>query len=177
MPLERRSLPQSPIYSHHSCGWLTLGPYQARTMRGCDTPNDARLRYAERCAVAIGQTNRRRPASTIPYPDVAKVRTFLPQGRSVPKVRPRGQVETSLMHGVTTVARPGDVELMRMPRHRSGKARLMLPPWHRPGEVEQVLPPWHRPDEVEQVLPAWHGHRPTRLSRCYLRGIGIGRRG
>jgi hypothetical protein len=126
-------------------------------MRSCDTPNDARLRYAERCTVAICRTSRRWSASTIAYPDVAKVRTFLPQGRSVPKVRPKGQVETSLMHGVTTVARPGDVERMRMPRHWSGKARLMLPPWHRPGEVQLMLPPWHGPGEVELLLPPWHG--------------------
>jgi hypothetical protein len=116
-------------------------------------------------------------------------------------VRPKGQAETSLVHGVTTVARPGDAELMRMPRHRLGEAELTLPPWHRPGEVEQVLPPWHRPGEVEQVLPpwhrpgedeqvlpAWHRHQPTRLgrgyrrgidqarlNRCYLRAMGIGR--
>jgi hypothetical protein len=42
--------------SHHSCGWLTLGPYQARTMRRCDWPNDARLRLAERCTDAIRRT-------------------------------------------------------------------------------------------------------------------------
>jgi hypothetical protein len=190
MHLERRRLPRTPIYSHHSCGWLTLGPYQARTMRGCDTSNDARLRYAERCTVAICRTSCRRSASTIPYPDiaevrrftpdpiplVAKVRTFLPQGRSVPKVRPKGQVETSLVHGVTTVARPGDVERMRMPRHWSGKARLMLPPWHRPGEVQLMLPPWHGPGEVRLMLPPWHGpgevelllppwHRPGKVEQ------------
>jgi hypothetical protein len=147
----------------------------------------------------MGQTDRGRSASTIPYPDiaevrhftpdpiplVAKVRTFLPQGRSVPKVRPKGQVETPLVHGVTTVARPGDAELMRMPRHRSGEAGLMLPPWYRPGEAELLLPPWHRPGkvelllppwhrlgEVQQVLPEWHRHWPVMLSLCSRLGLG-----
>jgi hypothetical protein len=53
--------------------------------------------------------------------------------------------ETPLVHGVITVARPGDVELMRMPRHRSGEAELMLSPWYRPDKVELRLPPWQGP--------------------------------
>jgi hypothetical protein len=162
MLLGKEKTAPNPIYSHHSCGWLTLRPYQARTMHGCDTPNDARLRYAGRVAVDqhrpphITDFAEVRRFTPDPIPLVAKVRTFLPQGRSAPKVRPKGQVETSLVHGVTTVARPGDVERMRMPRHWSGKARLMLPPRHRPGEVQPMLPPWHRPGEVQLMLPPWH---------------------
>jgi hypothetical protein len=62
------------------------------------------------------------------------------------------------------VARPGDVELMRMPRHRSGEAELMLPPWYRPGGDELMLPPWYRPGGDELMLPPWPG--PVMLSIC-----------
>jgi hypothetical protein len=56
-----------------------------------------------------------------------------------------GRRKTPPVHGVITVARPGDVELMRLPRHRSGEAELMLSPWYRPGKVELRLPPWQGP--------------------------------
>jgi hypothetical protein len=81
--------------------------------------------------------------------------------------------KTPLVQGVITVARPGDVELMRMPRHRSGDAELMLPPWYRPDGDELMLPPWQGPvilpprhgsGKVELVLPPWLG--PVMLSIC-----------
>jgi hypothetical protein len=167
MHLERRSLPQYPIYSHHSCGLLTLGPSQARTMRSCDAANDARLRYAERCTDAIRRTMHacdmpnELPSISTDHPLSRQCRkcssgTFRPQGGSVPKVKPRLGVKRHLCMVLPPWPGPGDAELMRMPRHWSGKAKLMLPPWHRPGEVELLLPPWHKPGKVEQVLPAWH---------------------
>jgi hypothetical protein len=64
-----------------------------------------------------------------------------------------GRRKTPLVHRVTTVARPGDVKLMRMPRHRSGEAELMLPPWYRPAGDELMLPPWQGP----VILPPRHG--------------------
>jgi hypothetical protein len=169
MHLERRRLPQTPIYSHHSCGWLTLGPYQARTMPGCDMPNEL-------------------PSIRIDHPTP-------PEGQYLPAARgkrlqskAKARRKTPLVHGVTTVARAGDVEFMRMPRHRSGKAKLMLAPWPGPVMSNICCPPRHRRGEDEQVLPAWHRHRPTRLgrgyrrgidqarlNRCYLRAMGIGR--
>jgi hypothetical protein len=84
----------------------------------------------------------------------------------------KGRRETPLVHHVvTTVARPGDVELMRMPRHRSGEAELMLPPWYWPGGDELMLPLWQGPvilpprygsGKVVLVLPPWPG--PVMLS-------------
>jgi hypothetical protein len=133
--------------------------------------NDARLRYAERCTDAIRRTMHgcdmpnELPSISIDHPLSRQCRecssgTFRPQGGSVPKVKPRLGVKRHLCMVLPPWPGPGDVELMRMPRHRSGKAGLMLPPWYRPGQVELLLPPWHRPGEVEQVLPAWPGHRP-----------------
>jgi hypothetical protein len=81
--------------------------------------------------------------------------TFLPQGGSVPKVKPRLGVKRHLCMVLPPWPGPGDVELMRMPRHWLSKARLMLPPWHGPGEVQLMLPPWHRPGEVRLMLPPW----------------------
>jgi hypothetical protein len=189
MHLERRRLPWTPIYSHHSCGWLTLGPYQPRTTRSCDAANDARMRYAEPCADAImlselssigidhfiSRYRRSRafytrsylPSQTGQNPPRARLQasaraqnyrkcasgTFLPQGGSVPKVKPRLGGKRHLCMVLPPWPGPGDIELMRMPRHWSGKARLMLPPWHRPGEVKLMLPPWHRPGEVQLMLP------------------------
>jgi hypothetical protein len=157
--------------------------------------NDARLRYAERCAVAIRRTMRgcdrpdESPSTGIDHPISRHRRSqafynqsYSPSrqgqnlpasGRSVPKVRPKGQVETSLVHGVTTVARPGDVERMRMPRHRSGKARLMLPPWHRPGEVKLMFR--HGIGQAKLSCCYLCGIGQARLNRCYLRGIGLAR--
>jgi hypothetical protein len=67
----------------------------------------------------------------------------------------KGRRKTPLVHGVIPVAMPGDVELRRMPRHRSGVAELMLPPWYRLGGDELMLSPWYRPGEVELRLPPW----------------------
>jgi hypothetical protein len=174
MHLERRRLPRTPIYSHHSCGWLTLGPYQARTMRSCDAANDARLRYAERCTVAIRRTMHgcdmpnELPSISIDHPLSRQCRqcssgTFRPQGGSASKVKPRLGVKRHLCMVLPPWPGAGDAELMRMPRHRSGKARLMVPPWHRPGEVQLMLPPWHRPGEVQLMLPPWHGPGEVKL--------------
>jgi hypothetical protein len=69
----------------------------------------------------------------------------------------KGRRETPLVHHVvTTVARPGDVELRRMPRHRTGEAELMIPPWYRPGGDELMLPPWYWPGGDELMLPPWY---------------------
>jgi hypothetical protein len=113
-----------------------------RTMHGCDMPNGL-------------------PSISIDHPLSRQRRkcssgTFRSQGGSVPKVKPRLGVKRHLCMVLPSWPGPGDVELMRMPRHWSGKARLMLPPWHRPGEVRLMLPPWHGPGEVKPMLPPWH---------------------
>jgi hypothetical protein len=129
--------------------------------------NDARLRYVERCTVAIRRTmhgcdmSSGLPSISIDHPLSRQCRkcssgTFRPQGGSVPKVKPRLGVKRHLCMMLPPWHRPGEVKLMLPPWHRPGEVKLMLPPWHRPGEVKQMLPPWHRPGEVKLMLPPWH---------------------
>jgi hypothetical protein len=125
--------------------------------------NDAQLRCRERCTDAIRRTihgcdmPNESPSINIVHPLSRQRRkcssgTFQPQGGSVPKVKPRLGVKRHLCMVLPPWPGPGDVELMRMPRHWSGKARLMLPPWHRPGEVQLMSPPWYRPGEVKLMF-------------------------
>jgi hypothetical protein len=163
MHLERRRLPQNSIYSHHSCGWLTLGAYQARTMHGCDTPNDAWMRYAERVAI---DWHRPFHISISPKPGVLHPILFSESDWG----EPAASMIASEAQGAGIG--PDDAELMRMPRHRPGEVELLLPPWRRPGEVRLMLPPWHGPGEVERLLPPWYrpGEVEQVLPACHRSG-------
>jgi hypothetical protein len=152
-------------------------------MHGCDMPDespsisiDHRIFRRRRSQAFYARSYR--PSHTGQNPPRARLQagaraqnrkcssgTFLPPGGSASKVRPKGQAGTPLVHVVTTVARPGDAGLMRMPRHRSGEAELMLPPWYRPGEVESMLPPWQGP--VKASLHFRPGTVQTKFSWIY----------